>query len=210
MSQCESDVHIIFTGHSAGGAVASLLFTHFLSKLFSSYDYIFLQDAKLSCVTFGAPPIFTSDIQQLISGMPTGLVKIGLCLSLINHGDPVPRSDNNYVHTILSVLDRSRVIPGTMVGRITSEILQLYCIGSQVMFFVQNADQSVVDEPEDDLLAYQLGQTDLSSYIFANFFAHQMDEYIRMTEMLVLGAFNRGTGLISGLETPLTVDFNTL
>jgi Lipase (class 3) len=93
---------LVITGHSAGGAVASLLFTHMLSKTVRSELNILTGCFKrLHCVTFGAPPVSLLPLSK-----PAGQErKLGkhLFLSFINEGDPVTRADKAYIRSIVDL-----------------------------------------------------------------------------------------------------------
>ncbi|GIJ86995.1 hypothetical protein Asppvi_005894 [Aspergillus pseudoviridinutans] len=90
------DIRVLFTGHSAGGAVASLLYLHYLSRedLRSSI--------RFSCITFGAPPSITAEVKspgcnRLSSNNES------LCLNIINEFDLVSRADPPYILSIVNI-----------------------------------------------------------------------------------------------------------
>ncbi|RGP67239.1 alpha beta-hydrolase [Fusarium sporotrichioides] len=87
--------HIIFTGHSAGGAVSQILYLKYIS------NQAFNESARFSCATFGAPPCVTAPI-DLSFYHPGGKT---LCLNIINEFDVVTRADKPY---ILSLVDIAR------------------------------------------------------------------------------------------------------
>ncbi|MCJ1364928.1 hypothetical protein MMC16_004045 [Acarospora aff. strigata] len=91
---------LLITGHSAGGAVASLLYAHMLAKEVKSELNILTGCFKrVHCITFGAPPISLLPIEKLPPGGP----RKSLFLSFINEGDPVPRADKAYVRSLLDL-----------------------------------------------------------------------------------------------------------
>ncbi|KAF4436580.1 lipase (class 3) domain-containing protein [Fusarium austroafricanum] len=84
--------------HSAGGAVAAMLYAHFTKCGFPSDDRSKSQILKnafssVNCITFGAPPITT---RPLLASSPNSI-----CLSIVNDGDPVPRADSEYIPKLL-------------------------------------------------------------------------------------------------------------
>ena len=194
-------MHIVFTGHSAGGAVAGLLYAHFLSKALSNYNYLAIQEARMSCITFGSPPIFTASLQTLLAAVPAALSQQGLLLSIVNEGDPVPRTDNDYVRALLHLLDKSDR------HDIKLKPLTLHTLGTLVVMRDRNADQSIDHAPQDDLFAYELNHYQLGSRLFVNFFAHHMDEYIEVAQQMALGQFNNGQGLMTRRDPTFTVEF---
>ena len=200
VSGMENNAHIVFTGHSAGGAVSGLLCAHFLSKALADYNYIFLQEVRLSCITFGSPPIFTACLQPLLAVFPAAFPKPGLLLSIVNEGDPVPRMDDGYIPVLLNLLDTSSRL------KVRLKPLTLYTLGTLVVLQDQNADRSTDEAPQDDLFAYELDHPQLGSRLFVNFFAHHMDEYTEVAQQIARGQFNSGQGLTEQVYPRFTVD----
>ena len=93
-----SSCSLLITGHSAGGAVASLLYAHMLAENVRSELNILTGCFKrIHCITFGTPPISLLPLTK-----PTSLrYKKNLFMSFINEGDPVPRADPAYVRSLL-------------------------------------------------------------------------------------------------------------
>ncbi|CVL09708.1 hypothetical protein FPRO04_06519 [Fusarium proliferatum] len=89
--------HILFTGHSAGGAVSQLLYLRNMSNQNLN------QSARFSCVTFGAPPCLTQHVDPGIFQPSSGTV----CVNVINEFDVVTRADKPY---ILSLVDVARAM----------------------------------------------------------------------------------------------------
>jgi Lipase (class 3) len=94
---------LLITGHSAGGAVASLLYAHMLSRTVRS-ELRTLTDCfkRVHCVTFGAPPVSLLPLQKS-DGADHRLRK---CLfhSIMNEGDPVVRANKAYVRSLIDLL----------------------------------------------------------------------------------------------------------
>ena len=95
-----SSCSLLMTGHSAGGAVASLLYAHMLAEDVKSELNILTGCFKrIHCLTFGAPPVSLLPLTK-----PTGTrLKKSLFLSFINEGDPVPRADKAYIRSLLDL-----------------------------------------------------------------------------------------------------------
>ncbi|PNP83563.1 hypothetical protein FNYG_03126 [Fusarium nygamai] len=89
--------HILFTGHSAGGAVSQLLYLRHMSNQDLN------KSASFSCVTFGAPPCLTQHVDLDIYQPSSGTV----CVNVINEFDVVTRADKPY---ILSLVDVARAM----------------------------------------------------------------------------------------------------
>ena len=93
-----SSCSLLMTGHSAGGAVASLLYAHMLAEdVRSELNLLVGCFKRIHCLTFGAPPISLLPLAK-----PATLAyKKSLFMSFINEGDPVPRADPAYVRSLL-------------------------------------------------------------------------------------------------------------
>ncbi|KAF4454682.1 hypothetical protein F53441_2760 [Fusarium austroafricanum] len=89
--------HVVFTGHSAGGAVSQLLYLRHIS------DQDWRQSARFSCITFGAPPCLTGPV-DLSFCQPSSRT---FCVNIINEFDVVTRADKPY---ILSLVDLARAM----------------------------------------------------------------------------------------------------
>ncbi|KAI1411815.1 alpha/beta-hydrolase [Hypoxylon sp. FL1857] len=93
---------LLITGHSAGGAVASLLYAHMLStsKAASSELNILTGFFKrVHCITFGTPPVSLYPLQKPVRSD----FKKFVFLTFINEGDPVARADKAYVKSLLEL-----------------------------------------------------------------------------------------------------------
>lgn len=94
---------LLITGHSAGGAVASLLYCHMLSSSSSAGESelsaLTGRFRRVHCVTFGAPPV---SLLPLAKPGREALRK-SLFLSFVNEGDPVARADPAYVRALLAL-----------------------------------------------------------------------------------------------------------
>lgn len=94
---------LMITGHSAGGAVAALLYSHMLAETeqaASELNSLTGCFKRVHCVTFGTPPVSLLPLKR--PDRP-GLQK-SLFLSFINEGDPVVRADKAYVRSLLELL----------------------------------------------------------------------------------------------------------
>ncbi|ETN39737.1 uncharacterized protein HMPREF1541_05963 [Cyphellophora europaea CBS 101466] len=94
---------LLITGHSAGGAVASLLYAHMLSTSIHS-ELNTLTDCfkRVHCVTFGAPPISLLPLQKPTTA--DGRLRKCLFHSFMNEGDPVVRAEPAYIRSLIDLL----------------------------------------------------------------------------------------------------------
>lgn len=91
---------LLITGHSAGGAVAALLYSHMLAtskEAESELNIVAGCFKRIHCVTFGTPPISLVPLAK-----PAHLRK-SVFLSFVNEGDPVTRADKAYVKSLLEL-----------------------------------------------------------------------------------------------------------
>lgn len=120
---------LLMTGHSAGGAIAALLYCHMLATAEgtgSELNALAGCFKRIHCVTFGAPPV-----SLLPLGKPSGTLGAGgsnnnsnsarrlrkcLFLAFVNEGDPVVRADKAYVKSLLELLTRPALEPELLPG----------------------------------------------------------------------------------------------
>lgn len=105
---------LIITGHSAGGAVAALLFSHMLCTshaVRSELNSLTSSFKRIHCITFGAPPVSLLPLQKPSSHDRPELKK-SLFISFVNEGDPVARADKAYVRSLLDLFATPAPAPG--------------------------------------------------------------------------------------------------
>ncbi|KAI5458508.1 hypothetical protein BGZ63DRAFT_391525, partial [Mariannaea sp. PMI_226] len=94
---------LLITGHSAGGAVAALLYSHMLSETKEAESELNVLSGcfrRVHCITFGTPPV--SLLPLMTPDRPD--LRRSLFLSFVNEGDPVVRADKAYVRSLLELL----------------------------------------------------------------------------------------------------------
>jgi hypothetical protein len=91
---------LVITGHSAGGAVAQLLYAHMLSRTVDSeLNYLAGFFKRVHCITFGTPPVALLPLSTPKSKQN----RKSLFFSFINEGDPVARADKAVVGSLLKL-----------------------------------------------------------------------------------------------------------
>lgn len=107
---------LLITGHSAGGAIAALLYCHMLSESEEAKSELravagFFK--RIHCVTFGAPPVSLMPLTKPDNYLQRPQLRKSIFLSFVNEGDPVARADKAYVKSLLELFaaPRPRVEP---------------------------------------------------------------------------------------------------
>ncbi|RFU29973.1 hypothetical protein B7463_g6361, partial [Scytalidium lignicola] len=121
-----SSYSLLITGHSAGGAVAALLYSHMLStspEAESELNILTGCFRRVHCITFGAPPV---SLLPLGKGEERGERRKWLFLSFVNEGDPVCRAEKKYVKSLLNLYTS----PVPNMSSVQSQKLLPYISGS--------------------------------------------------------------------------------
>ncbi|OAQ67654.1 lipase (class 3) domain-containing protein [Pochonia chlamydosporia 170] len=166
-AEVRSKPTLLFTGHSAGGAVAAMLYTHLLNcdpVLDDIHMSAALKTAfgAVHCITFGAPPITTKPLLPSQAG--------SLLLSIINDGDPVPRADKEYIDALLRLFSNDMPEEGTK-----------YVLPPRVFF---NAGAEIITLVDGRLLRpSEFGKGSLAETLMGDKRAHSMLEYRRRLEL---------------------------
>jgi hypothetical protein len=93
---------LLITGHSAGGAIAALLYSHMLATSKGAASELNLLTGcfkRVHCIIFGTPPVSLYPLAK--PSRPE--LKKSLFLSFVNEGDPVARADRAYVKSLLEL-----------------------------------------------------------------------------------------------------------
>lgn len=97
-----STCSLLITGHSAGGAVAALLYAHMMSTTVKSdLNRLTRLFKRVHCVTFGAPPVSLLPIKK--PDTPDKRYKKSLFFGFLNEGDPVTRADKEVIKNMLKL-----------------------------------------------------------------------------------------------------------
>lgn len=97
---------LLITGHSAGGAVAALLYSHMLATskaAMSELNTLTGCFKRIHCITFGTPPVSLIPLQKPAGSDSHPQLKKSLFLSFVNEGDPVARADKAYVRSLMEL-----------------------------------------------------------------------------------------------------------
>jgi hypothetical protein len=162
-------------------------------------------EVELGCVTFGAPPLFNTDVTTLIRTFHSDAIPRGLELAFVNEGDPIPRLDtayskvlallyhkansDDYGSVVLSLERLGLNITGKNTFNLSS--LSLFRLGEMIMFADSREDQ---EEEGLDLRLYQLKDKTLDQGLWADLPAHKMAVYNTHASELAAGRFNGRSG----------------
>ncbi|KAL2259192.1 hypothetical protein VTK26DRAFT_7225 [Humicola hyalothermophila] len=97
---------LLITGHSAGGAVAALLYNHMLATSAAAQSELTAVAGcfkRIHCVTFGTPPVSLMPLAKPDDDHSRRRLRKSLFLSFVNEGDPVARADKAYVKSLLEL-----------------------------------------------------------------------------------------------------------
>ncbi|CEJ86948.1 hypothetical protein VHEMI04257 [[Torrubiella] hemipterigena] len=166
---------ILFTGHSAGGAIAQLCYnscsieSSTIAKAIKAFN-------QINCVTFGAPPISTIPI--------TPHTGSGVFLSVINEGDPVVLAQKEFIKAILSVYFLSKEDWDAKCS-LGFAIPPAECHISGTCIVLRDSNE---DGEEEVLEAVEVPASLVERTFFSNFLVHVMSLYCRRIDSLVLAA----------------------
>ncbi|KAJ4302042.1 hypothetical protein N0V88_002178 [Collariella sp. IMI 366227] len=97
---------LLITGHSAGGAVAALLYSHMHASsntASSELNAVAGCFKRIHCITFGTPPISLVPLTKPTDFARRPQFKKSLFMNFVNEGDPVTRADKAYVKSLLEL-----------------------------------------------------------------------------------------------------------
>ncbi|OHE97106.1 vegetative cell wall protein gp1 [Colletotrichum orchidophilum] len=110
---------LLITGHSAGGAVASLLYAHMVAtsaRAGSELNALMGCFKRVHCVTFGTPPVSLLPLRR--PERPE--LRKSLFLTFVNEGDPIARADKAYVKSLLELYATPAPAPAAGTGAVGS------------------------------------------------------------------------------------------
>lgn len=202
---------LVFTGHSAGGAVASLLYLHLLSEspaVRSELTHLRGFFKRIHCVTFGAPPISLRPLQPSAAHKSKSMF-----FAFINEGDPVSRADKGYFlslldlyvtpapGSLLTLYDRKNTTAPTywrtpsstlsLAGRLVILRSRNQWIGRPVVLPPPVPGSPPRLPPREDVDAFGITNVELRGIVFGDPVMHFMDLYSRRIDALSKAALSK-------------------
>ena len=178
-----SSCSLVITGHSAGGAVASLLYSHMMATSSSARSELNILTGcfkRVHCVTFGAPPI---SLLPLSKPNERRLQK-SVFLSFINEGDPVARAEKAYVFSLVQLLAAPSP-KKTAFKQVWKVPVGALSLAGRVIVL------RVPEGKKEDVTASVVRDDQLRGLVWGDIPCHAMGVYARRVERL---AINRVTG----------------
>ncbi|KYG42717.1 hypothetical protein M433DRAFT_176515 [Acidomyces richmondensis BFW] len=174
------DLSLVYTGHSAGGAVASILYLHMLSTRLKT-ELTSLRSAfrKIHCITFGAPPLSSRPLC-----LPLAYSRLGYrFLSFVNEGDIGARADLLYVSSIFkSIILYTLKRPSDTANKYLPLATSSLANGGQIVVI-----REVQNEPHK-IEARLLYGGDLKYVSFGSISMHRMELYQKRVWKLAFDA----------------------
>lgn len=197
--------NLLMTGHSAGGAVASLLYLHLLSEspaVVSELTHLRGCFKHIHCVTFGAPPI---SLRPLFPPTTPNRPQ-SIFFAFINEGDPVTRADKGYFFSLVDLY--ASPAPGStcsILGSKSKPNPRIYWrapsstlsnAGRLVLLRARGqvngpGSGSLPVPTREEVEACGTADAELRGIVFGDPLAHSMDLYARRVEGLASDAVQR-------------------
>jgi hypothetical protein len=198
-----SNCSLLITGHSAGGAVAALLYAHMMSCVVESELSLLTSFFKrVHCVTFGAPPVSLRPLRKSEQKRH----RKSLFYAFVNEGDPIPRADKSVLRSLLRLYASPAPVAGTVERKGRSKMgfgrprpseasLQStlpawpipQCTLSPAGRLVV-LRQRVGNKSEEDVEAVTVEDEMLRTVVYGDLLKHQMAVYKRRVESVAVRA----------------------
>ncbi|KAL4946414.1 Alpha/Beta hydrolase protein [Aspergillus oleicola] len=177
----DNDIHMLLTGHSAGGAVASLLAAHMISgnpsvlaDLSTSAERyfpnlrvnqltVYTEFTSIDCIVFGSPPVSSPGLNTRNAS--------STFLSIINEGDPVPRIDKAYIESLLTIY-----ISPMPLSSDTRELPEMTLENAGRILLLKDGVSGLCTVADDG--DQEKTKSVMETTIFGNPRAHKMDMYL--------------------------------
>ncbi|KAI0874390.1 Alpha/Beta hydrolase protein [Hypoxylon argillaceum] len=186
------DFKIVLTGHSAGGAVATLLHIALTIK-FTSVSF--------SCITFGSPPVAAVVAEEDRIAINRILAQAPV-LNIVNEYDLVPRLDRGYLRSLIRLFNSEALIFNGEESYTTKDdstrrwplpASDLKHVGPIVVLRTELPDLRLDNIKPSDVstrvTAWSVTSEDISSLVFCKLQVHKRKYYREKIDQLVSGNF---------------------
>lgn len=200
---------LILTGHSAGGAVASLLYMHMMAikpRCESELNNLTGFFKRIHCVTFGTPPVSLLPLQN----PPGKAYQRNVFMAFANEGDVVVRADRSYMSTVVRIIAAPTPLPPPKSSKSKPRLKTSSKQAAEGNGYrpprwnvppstLSNAGRLVLlrEKPGDkrhSIEAVQVTDEDLRDVIFGDLAMHKIELYKRRIDQLAFAAVT-GQGL---------------
>lgn len=181
---------LLICGHSAGGAVAQLLYAHMLSQstgVQSELKHLTGFFKRVHCVTFGAPPVSLLPLQKPACKD----ARKSLFFAFANEGDPVVRADKAVVASLLRLYAASppeTTIAAAKPGQSPPPVWKIppgaLSLAGTIVLLRERYNASNADEVD----AFKVGDDQMRTVVFGDPVKHMMQLYKRRVEVLATRA----------------------
>jgi hypothetical protein len=206
-----SAASLLITGHSAGGAVAQLLYAHMLSETVDSeLTYLAGFFKRVHCITFGAPPVTLLPLQKSTASRH----RKSLFFAFANEGDPVVRADRAIVRSLLKLYVTptpdtpcaimQSVVPGVLRSKksrlkLAAQASSMQTSNPAPMWDIPSSTLSLggrvillreryESQSPDDIEACQVSDEMLREVVYGDPLCHTMTLYAKRIEILATRA----------------------
>ncbi|CEJ92914.1 hypothetical protein VHEMI08541 [[Torrubiella] hemipterigena] len=156
---------LVISGHSAGGAIAALLYSHMLSASSSPLSSLAGLFHRIHCITFGAPPLSLLPL--------TTHYQKSMFLSFVNEGDAVTRAEMPYMRSLLDLL----AAPAPKRSRRWPIPENALCNAGKIVVLRQPGKRKDKMELAEGVEAVLCKESNLRGVVFGNPLCHLMDVY---------------------------------
>ncbi|KAK4670712.1 uncharacterized protein QC763_213520 [Podospora pseudopauciseta] len=204
--------NIVFTGHSAGGAVASLVFLHFL---FQQSPDPWISNCKPSLITFGSPPVTSISLTDICKDSSS----VGVLLSIVNEYDMISRADGPYLQSVVDLYRSRHGLPPVFnSSAATAErdskswplrLPTFHLLGDIVVLKLHLVDLPSVQGDDalsqastivvTTLKAVKVSPKEFAKLLFCDISTHRRKAYIERMEMLATQFWDNSSSLNTGL-----------
>ena len=185
---------LIFTGHSAGGAIAQIFYAMSMSSNTAlsravsgeSLRNVYYRETTLigqkgigeiHCVTFGTPPVASTALHY----WERQGQRPGVFLSIIIEGDPVPQAQEEFIKALIDVYVLSnKELDQRYPGGFYVPSGRFRASGNTVILRDIDPD----NEKGMDVKTYKTNSERVETKLFGNPFVHLMTEYLERIEQL--------------------------